>query len=239
VPKKKVEWCKEILQFSPQSVKPLLKLEREQQNTVICYRKHQRRQVPFLQVIYSVGEQHRSGLRFRPFALLHQWDFLVVGVLLDHGFQQPEQAINGRSIAMRIKCAVFIVEPHCRITTGVVATFQPCQMVKDVAYQVKIDFSATDLIINVIFGDVIEGPGTDDVGGVEQLRMWDVAWLIRDLIKKKFDKVITISPTKEIEDDIKSRMPDISRAKEIYGWKPNISIEDGINKVIDYWSNRL
>lgn len=78
-----------------------------------------------------------------------------------------------------------------------------------------------------------------NVGGVEQLRMWDVAWLIRDLIKKKFDKVITISPTKEIEDDIKSRMPDISRAKEIYGWKPNISIEDGINKVIDYWSNRL
>jgi dTDP-glucose 4,6-dehydratase len=37
-------------------------------------------------------------------------------------------------------------------------------------------------------------------------------------------------------DDPKVRRPDINRAKEILGWKPKVSLEEGLSKTIDYFS---
>jgi len=40
-------------------------------------------------------------------------------------------------------------------------------------------------------------------------------------------------------DDPKVRQPDISRAKKILGWEPNVQFEEGIKKTIEYFRNAL
>jgi len=60
------------------------------------------------------------------------------------------------------------------------------------------------------------------------------------------NKIITISESKsEIkfeelpEDDPKQRKPDIQKAKDLLGWEPNIQLERGIEKTLDYFKNVL
>jgi len=40
-------------------------------------------------------------------------------------------------------------------------------------------------------------------------------------------------------DDPKQRKPDISRAKSLLGWEPEIALEDGIDRTIDYFKRTL
>lgn len=39
-------------------------------------------------------------------------------------------------------------------------------------------------------------------------------------------------------DDPKTRQPDISRAKEILGWEPEVTLEEGLKKTIDWFKNK-
>ena len=41
------------------------------------------------------------------------------------------------------------------------------------------------------------------------------------------------------EDDPKQRQPDISKAKKMLGWKPKISLEEGLKKTIEYFKEKL
>ena len=36
------------------------------------------------------------------------------------------------------------------------------------------------------------------------------------------------------EDDPKQRQPDITRANELLGWEPTVSLEDGLRRVLAY-----
>lgn len=38
-------------------------------------------------------------------------------------------------------------------------------------------------------------------------------------------------------DDPKVRRPDISRAKEVLGWKPKVGLKEGLNQTVEYFSN--
>jgi dTDP-glucose 4,6-dehydratase len=40
-------------------------------------------------------------------------------------------------------------------------------------------------------------------------------------------------------DDPKVRQPDISRAKKILGWEPNVQFDEGIKKTIEYFRESL
>jgi len=60
------------------------------------------------------------------------------------------------------------------------------------------------------------------------------------------NKIIAISESKsEIkfeelpEDDPKQRKPDIQKAKDLLGWEPNIQLERGIERTLDYFKNVL
>jgi dTDP-glucose 4,6-dehydratase len=44
---------------------------------------------------------------------------------------------------------------------------------------------------------------------------------------------------KRLGDDPQRRRPDITRAKEILGWEPQVSVEDGIRRTIPYFKNKL
>jgi dTDP-glucose 4,6-dehydratase len=41
------------------------------------------------------------------------------------------------------------------------------------------------------------------------------------------------------EGDPQRRRPDISRARDILGWEPNISLEDGLLKTMDYFKGKM
>jgi UDP-glucuronate decarboxylase len=41
------------------------------------------------------------------------------------------------------------------------------------------------------------------------------------------------------EDDPKRRFPDISLAKKMLDWEPNIGLEEGLKKTIDYFKARI
>jgi dTDP-glucose 4,6-dehydratase len=65
-------------------------------------------------------------------------------------------------------------------------------------------------------------------------------------IKQFADEIIRITGTKsKIEyrelpvDDPKVRQPDISRAKKVLGWQPQVEFEEGIRRTIDYFRDRI
>lgn len=58
---------------------------------------------------------------------------------------------------------------------------------------------------------------------------------LANLIKAKSGSSSTIEFEELPEDDPKKRKPDISKAKEIIGWEPKISVDHGISKTIEYF----
>jgi len=69
----------------------------------------------------------------------------------------------------------------------------------------------------------------------------------REMTIRQFAEVIikaTGSKSKIIEqplpkDDPKQRQPDITRARKHLGWEPKVSLEEGIEKTIDYFKHRV
>jgi dTDP-glucose 4,6-dehydratase len=70
-----------------------------------------------------------------------------------------------------------------------------------------------------------------NVGNPRELTVREIA----ELILKLTDSVSTIEQRPLPADDPKVRRPDISRAKGLLGWEPQISLEDGIRKTIEYF----
>jgi UDP-glucuronate decarboxylase len=61
-------------------------------------------------------------------------------------------------------------------------------------------------------------------------------------IRKLAEKVIemtgsttSLEYSKVREDDPKQRQPDIRRARELLGWEPTISLEEGLERTIGYF----
>ena len=58
-----------------------------------------------------------------------------------------------------------------------------------------------------------------------------------DLISEQLQKPISIVHSDLPIDDPKKRKPDISRAKDILGWSPKISLEKGLEITIDWFNS--
>jgi UDP-glucuronate decarboxylase len=70
-----------------------------------------------------------------------------------------------------------------------------------------------------------------NIGNTHELSMKDLANIIIRLTKSKSNIIYKPLPS----DDPTNRKPDISRAKEILGWMPIYTLEDGISKTIQYF----
>jgi len=71
-----------------------------------------------------------------------------------------------------------------------------------------------------------------NVGNRKEITILELAKIIKKIIKSNSD--ITFLPA--TEDDPKRRCPDTSMLEQI-GWKPTISLEDGIRKTVDWIKN--
>jgi len=78
-------------------------------------------------------------------------------------------------------------------------------------------------------------PGTSgeviNLGNPDERSIKDLANLIKDMIASNSEIVYEEMPI----DDPKQRKPDIERAKNVLGWEPRITLEEGLRKTIEYF----
>ncbi len=74
-----------------------------------------------------------------------------------------------------------------------------------------------------------------NIGNPEEYSILKFAKIIIELTESKSE--ITFKPLPQ--DDPKVRRPDITRAKELLGWEPQISVKEGLKKTIRYFKEEL
>ena len=65
----------------------------------------------------------------------------------------------------------------------------------------------------------------------------DLAKIIWELCETKKEFKVTHLPA--FKHDVRKRIPDVSKAKEILGWEPKISFEKGLKEVVDWLRTEL
>jgi dTDP-glucose 4,6-dehydratase len=89
--------------------------------------------------------------------------------------------------------------------------------------------------------DLVEGllrlllsgePGPMNIGNPQEIPVLQLAERIRDLTGSSSD--ITFVPRPE--DDPTVRQPDISLARRALGWEPQVSLDDGLQRTIDWFA---
>lgn len=74
-----------------------------------------------------------------------------------------------------------------------------------------------------------------NIGNPQELTMNELAHKIIEITGSKSKIVYKPLP----EHDPKLRKPDITRAKELLGWEPKVSLEEGLKKTIDWFSKNI
>ena len=75
--------------------------------------------------------------------------------------------------------------------------------------------------------------GPINLGNPGEFTMLELADLVIELTNSNSKKVFVELP----EDDPVQRKPDISKAKEILNWKPEVKLREGLEKTIDYFAS--
>lgn len=74
-----------------------------------------------------------------------------------------------------------------------------------------------------------------NIGNPDEFRMLDLAKKIKQILDSSSDLVFTSLP----EDDPTRRKPDISKAKRVLGWAPQVNFDDGLRRTIEYFRKNL
>jgi dTDP-glucose 4,6-dehydratase len=72
-----------------------------------------------------------------------------------------------------------------------------------------------------------------NIGNPNEISLLDVAKLIIELTKSKSEIIFKDLPV----DDPKVRQPDISKARSILGWEPQVDLKDALIKTIDWYKS--
>jgi nucleoside-diphosphate-sugar epimerase len=87
-----------------------------------------------------------------------------------------------------------------------------------------------DGLIKLMFGDKTKGEVVN-IGNPEEYKIIDLANKIKVLTGSQSE--IIFKPA--LPDDPQQRKPDITKAKELLGWEPKVSLEEGLKKTIEYY----
>ena len=74
-------------------------------------------------------------------------------------------------------------------------------------------------------GDII------NIGNASEIEIMDLANMIKRLVNSKSEIISHPLP----EDDSPRRKPDITKAKKLLDWQPKVSLEEGLNKTIEWF----
>lgn len=92
-----------------------------------------------------------------------------------------------------------------------------------------------DLIRGILRMMEVDYTSPINLGNPSEFKIIELAELVLKLTSSK--SKIEFFPLPQ--DDPKKRCPDISKAKEILGWQPEVSLEEGLKKTIDYFKRIL
>lgn len=80
-----------------------------------------------------------------------------------------------------------------------------------------------------------EFTGPVNLGNPVEFSMWDLAHLVRELLPESPIGIVAPLP----QDDPKQRCPDITLAREMLQWEPNVQLKEGLEKTIEYFRGVL
>lgn len=83
-----------------------------------------------------------------------------------------------------------------------------------------------------MFGENLKGE-VINIGNPDEKTIAEFATIIKALTKTESEIIYEPLP----EDDPRKRKPDISKAKKLLNWEPNVSLEEGLEKTIAYFKN--
>ncbi len=76
-----------------------------------------------------------------------------------------------------------------------------------------------------------------NLGNPSEISILDLAEVVNELFENPAE--ITIFPEKRGEGDPQRRRPDISRARNVLNWEPEINLEEGLLKTLPYFKDHL
>ena len=74
-----------------------------------------------------------------------------------------------------------------------------------------------------------------NVGNPNEMSLLEMAELVVELTEARSEIVFEALPV----DDPQVRQPDITRARELLGWEPEVEVREGLRRTIEYYSERL
>jgi len=94
----------------------------------------------------------------------------------------------------------------------------------------------SDLIDGIFRMSLSEQGGPINIGNPTERTMLEFAQEIKRLTGSPSEIVFEPLPT---ADDPKQRRPDITKARELLGWEPQVGLEEGLTRTIDYFQGKL
>lgn len=98
-----------------------------------------------------------------------------------------------------------------------------------------VEDEVSGLVKLLMVPDTEEIHGPVNIGNPQELTVAEIARKILDLTSSASPIVFQPLP----EDDPKVRRPDITRARQLLGWSPRISLEEGLKRTITYFRTRV
>lgn len=78
-----------------------------------------------------------------------------------------------------------------------------------------------------------------NVGGNETLPVADIAAAVAAAVTRRLGAGIEIVPAPPVTDEVMQRRPVLDRARQMLDWHPTTPFAAGLERVIDYWQQRL
>src|SRR5688572_8301758 len=74
-----------------------------------------------------------------------------------------------------------------------------------------------------------------NIGNPNEMSLLEMAKLVVELTESRSEIVFEALPV----DDPQVRQPDISRARDLLGWEPEVELRDGLSQTVAYYTERL
>jgi len=97
----------------------------------------------------------------------------------------------------------------------------------------------SDLVDGIV--KLMESSENDPVnlGNPYEMKVLEFAQIVQRLTQTK-SEIVFVTPTDErTKDDPMMRRPDITRARTILGWEPQVTVDEGISRTIEYFRARF
>lgn len=90
-----------------------------------------------------------------------------------------------------------------------------------------------DGLIKLMNTDDVEGPV--NIGNPSEFTIRELAEVVRRVVEPRLD----VTYTQLTPDDPKQRKPDITKANDVLGWRPNVALEDGLKRMAVDFRDRI